>query len=58
MEKRKSHRKAGGRLWLSLLLAAGLGVGRALCWAPELKFSQGESWDSKDTLMGRAHSVV
>lgn len=47
-----------GRLTFCTLVA-GLGVGRALRWAPELKFSQGESWGSKDTLMGRApHSVA
>lgn len=54
---RVTGRQVGGFDFLSSP-AAGLGVGRALHWAPELKFSQGESWGSKDTLMGGAHSVV
>ena len=54
---RVTGRQVGGFGFLCAL-AEDLGVGRALRWAPELKFSQGESWGSKDTLMGRAHSVV
>lgn len=54
---RVTGRQVGGFGFLCAL-AEDLGVGRALCWALELKFSQGESWGSKDTMMGRAHSVV
>lgn len=53
LEEEEESQAGRWSLWLSLCSRCSSGVGWALRWAPELKFSQGESWGSRDALVRR-----